>query len=377
MTRAPWYLRCAAPVAAALLCAGCDGPQSALAPRGPIAEVIGDLYWLLVAVATLVSLIVIGLLTYALLRRRDFNGRTPPLPLAPSSQKKREKRLRGDPEAGELTESDDEPLPVKLDTQESDRRSLRWVVLGGAAIPAVILIGTLVGTLYTLGVINDRSERPDLTIEVIGWQWWWEVRYFDPEGRELFETANEIHIPAGKRVQFRLRAADVIHSFWVPQLAGKLDMIPGRTNVFWLKADQPGIYRGQCAEYCAGPHALMAFLVIAQPEEAFRTWVAEQRRNELQLTDPLAAVGRRVFLESSCVDCHAVRGTPAVGNNGPDLTHVASRRTLAAVTMPNTKGNLGGWISNPQHIKPGNHMPAVPLDSEAFLALLRYMESLR
>jgi cytochrome c oxidase subunit 2 len=372
---------------AAAVLAACDGPQSALAPNGPAATAISGLYWVLTGISAVVFLVVCGLLAYALFRHRDFDGERPPLPLNPQAQREKEKRLRNAArpqaeaqdggEQTELTLSDDPPLPVALDTTESDRRSVRWVVLGGVAIPAVILTGTLIFTLYTLGALTERETPPDLTIEAIGWQWWWEIHYYDSEGRQLFETANEVHIPAGKRVRVRLRAGDVIHSFWVPQLAGKMDMIPGRINQFWIEADEPGVYRGQCAEYCAGPHALMAFLVIAEPEEEFRAWVARQSQGEVTLADPLAVAGRQVFLESGCAACHAVRDTPAVANLGPDLTHVASRRTLAAVTIPNTKGHLGGWISNPQEIKPGNKMPAVPMDSEAFIALLRYVQSLK
>ncbi|HEV2149869.1 MAG TPA: cytochrome c oxidase subunit II [Longimicrobiaceae bacterium] len=386
--------------AAALFLAACDGPQSALAPNGPAAAAVADLWWVMLAIATLVSLAVFAALLYALFHRRDFRGERPTLPLtAGAEQKKRDARAdESQPEtADEQRRRGDDPVDVLLDTTGSDRRSVRWVLAMGVGVSGVILVGTLLFTLTTLGALHGREAPPDLTIEVTGWQWWWEVHYFDREGRQLFEAANEIHVPVGKRVRVRLRAADVIHSFWVPQLAGKLDMIPGRTNQFWIQADRPGVYRGQCAEYCAGPHALMAFLVIAEPEAEFRAWMARQREpaaspESAAPTHPHGETeagsghehggnvlrrGREVFLTAGCAECHTVRGTPAGGNVGPDLTHLASRRTLAAVTIPNTKGHLGGWITSPQEIKPGNKMPAVPLEPEALLALLHYLQSLK
>jgi cytochrome c oxidase subunit 2 len=357
---------------------GCDGIQSALQPDGPDAAAIAELYWVLAAIATLVSLVVIGLVVYALFRRREISGEEPPLPLTPRSEKQKRERLQRVQEGeAEPTASDADPLPVQLHTGATDRRAIRWVMLAGAAIPTVILICAFVFTERTHGLVDRREEPVALTVEVIGRRWWWEVHYLDAQGRRLFETANEIHIPAGERVRFRLKSADVIHSFWVPQLGGKLDMIPGRVNQFSLQADRAGVYRGQCAEYCAGPHAMMSMLVIAQPRAEFQAWMAHQALGEPPLADPLARAGREVFLNTACSACHAVRGTPAVGDLGPDLTHVASRRTLAAVTIPNTKGHLGGWLGNPQRIKPDNLMPAVPMESEHFLALLHYMQSLR
>lgn len=361
-----------------LLLSACDGIQSALQPNGPDARAIATLYWVLLAIATLVSVVVVAVLLYALFRRRDFEGVEPPLRLAPRSARLREQRLRGDPtgEAPEPTESDGEPLDVLLHTAEQDRRSLRWIVVAGVIVPAVILTGSYLYTLRTIALTHAERDA-DLTVEVIGRQWWWEVHYLNAAGERWFETANEIHIPAGQRVRFRLRAADVIHSFWVPQLAGKLDMIPGRVNQFTIQADEPGVYRGQCAEYCAGPHALMAFLVVAQPEEEFRRWAEAQARPAVPIQDARVRAGWEVFAERACVACHAIRGTPATSDLGPDLTHLASRRTLAAATIPNNRGHLGGWIQNPHRIKPDVHMPAVPMDSEDFLALLHYLQSLR
>jgi cytochrome c oxidase subunit II len=363
-----------------LLLSACDGVQSTLSPDGPAASSIATLWWVMLVISTVVSLVVIAMAVYAVVRPRRPSGTPPPLRLSPEAAERKRKRTGGpgrppEPDAPPRTVSDDEPLEVVLDTAETDRTMVRWVLIAGVVIPTIILTGTF---LYTLGVLGELSaqEEPDLTIQVVGWQWWWEVRYLDEAGRVLFETANEIHIPAGQRVAIQLEAADVIHSFWVPQLAGKLDMIPGKTTQLWLEADEPGVYRGQCAEYCAGAHALMAMLMIVQPEEEYRAWAQAQALPQAPPRDSLAAFGEEVFLQTSCRACHAVRGTPAVGNIGPDLTHVASRRTLAAATIPNTRGHMGGWLANPQEIKPAVHMPAVPLGNEEFLAVLHYMMTL-
>jgi cytochrome c oxidase subunit 2 len=189
-------------------------------------------------------------------------------------------------------------------------------------------------------------------------------------------TANEIHVPAGRPVRLRLSSADVIHSFWVPQLMPKTDLIPGQVNETWLTANRPGIYRGQCAEYCGLQHALMAFLVVADGPAAFDRWVALQRAPAAEPAGTLATRGRQVLERTSCATCHTVRGTSARGTAGPDLTHLASRQQLGAGAVPNTPGHLGGWIANSQTIKPGNLMPPQPLTSEELQALIAYLETL-
>ena len=207
-----------------------------------------------------------------------------------------------------------------------------------------------------------------MRIEVIGEQWWWRVRYLDGAGRPEFETANEIRIPGGQPVLLELKSADVIHSFWVPALAGKLDMIPGRTNRLRLLAARAGEYRGQCAEYCGGPHAFMAFFVIAEEEPAFEAWAANQRAPAGQDSD--------LFLRQ-CGACHTVRGTAAAGKLGPDLTHVGSRKTIGAALLPMNRGALAGWIASSQHLKPGNLMPSFQrLSGEELRGLASYLESL-
>ncbi len=212
-----------------------------------------------------------------------------------------------------------------------------------------------------------------MTIDVEGNQWWWEAAY--PGYDEV--TANEIHIPAGEPVLVRLASLDVIHSFWVPELAGKLDLVPGQINELWIEAAEPGVYFGQCAEFCGVQHALMAFHVVADPPEEFAAWIAEQQEPaEAPLADSLVERGRDVFLSAGCIQCHTVRGTQATGQLGPDLTHLASRDWIAAGTLENTVGNLEAWISDPQAIKPGAKMPPTELDSEELQALVAYLQSL-
>jgi cytochrome c oxidase subunit 2 len=189
-------------------------------------------------------------------------------------------------------------------------------------------------------------------------------------------TANELHIPAGQRVRLRLTSRDVIHSFWVPALQGKMDMIPGRTTETWLRAERPGLHRGQCAEYCGHQHARMALWVVVDSPDGFAAWLAQERRPAAEPLDAEAQRGRAVFQAQACAGCHAIRGA-TVGVGGPDLTHVANRRTLAAGTLDNVPGNLAGWIADPQAHKPGNLMPRVPLRAPDLHALVAYLGTLR
>ena len=312
---------------------GCENAPSALDPQGPPAARIATLWWLMFGISSVIYVLVMGLLFWGLLRRR---------------QEQPENRM---------------PL----------RGSTRWIVAGGIALPIVILTIVYGFSLWTMGSISAFAASPAMTIEVIGRQWWWEVRY--PE--QGFETANEIHIPVGKPVAIKLTSADVTHSFWIPKLNGKLDMIPGKTNTIVIQADQAGEYRGECNEFCGTQHAKMAFVVVAEPEDTFAAWLAQQRQESVLPTTALLRHGQQVFLGAACVYCHAIRGTNASSDFGPDLTHLASRRTLAAGTLPNNRGNLAGWILNPQSIKPGNKMPPVNLDSQDLQALLAYLESLK
>jgi cytochrome c oxidase subunit 2 len=213
---------------------------------------------------------------------------------------------------------------------------------------------------------------------VVGHQWWWEVKYPD-EGnpQNTVETANEIHVPVGRPVFIKMTSGDVIHSFWAPNLDGKKDLIPGHETRTWFRADTAGVYRGQCAEFCGHQHAKMSFFIVAEPRIQFEHWLESQKGEAAKPADSLTQTGERVFLSGTCAMCHAISGTGAGGHYGPDLTHLASRRTIAAGTLPNTTGNLAGWILDPQSIKPGAKMPPNQLEPAALQALLAYLESLK
>lgn len=315
--------------AAVLLLPGCRQQhiQSAVHPAGPAAAEIAWLWWLMFFVLGAVSLLVFVLFAIAIRRRPPRDHRQPPL--------------------GE-----------------------RFIVIGGIVLPSIVLLVLLLFSVQSSGVLL-LPER-DLTIEITGHLWWWEVRYPEQE----IHTANEIHIPVGRPVLLELTSADVIHSFWVPNLAGKLDMIPGQKNRLSLQADKPGIYRGQCAEYCGLQHALMALVVVALPPAEFDDWLAAKKRPVPEPANAQVEQGRRVFFAAACDNCHAVRGTKAAGRIGPDLTHIGSRVTLGAGILANNRGNLAGWIANPQPLKPGNRMPPSYLPAGDLLALVNYLETL-
>lgn len=314
--------------------AGCAGPMSSLDPAGPAAARIAELSWLYIAVTLVPAALVIALLLYGVRRAR---------------------RARPDG-----------TLPLG----ESG-----FIVAGGVALPLVILLlMTFTNVRTTTGVA--RAPAPaELVVEVIGHQYWWEIRYPD----HGVVTANEAHIPVGTPVELRLTTADVIHSFWVPRLHGKTDMTPGHRTTTWLLAETPGAYRGQCAEFCGMQHALMALLIVAQPRADFAAWVERMRATPAPPTDEAARRGRDVF-HTACAPCHAVRGVHEprhTGAVGPDLTHLASRRTLAAATLPNTRENLAAFILDPHARKPGVRMPPTALSSDGLTALLAYLGTLR
>ena len=341
-------------------------PQSALEPGGPGAAEIDWLWDLMLWSGAAVTLLVVVLLLVALFRRRH------PRELPPEADRPPDPRgEHTNVETGGRGRSD-EGRP------ESERKGARWMIVGGVVFPTVVLTGLFVVNLQVLGVLYPRGDDPaPLTIEVTGRQWWWDVRYLDSTPGEIVRTANELHLPVGQRVRLLLRSQDVIHSFWVPGLQGKIDMIPGRTNTFWVQADTAGVWRGQCAEFCGMQHAKMAFVVVADSPAAFAEWLAKERLPAAEPTDSAGREARAIFLSSGCVACHTVRGTTAQASAGPDLTHVASRKTLAAGELPNTRGNLFGWIANPQALKPGTRMPALPLTRDQLHAITNYIGSLQ
>ena len=309
-----------------LLLAGCGGSQDTLAPVSHPEHSISDLFWVMLVGSCIGFALIVFLLVLGWVRR----GR-PTLPFG----------------GGE--------------------KAATGVVIGmGVALPIVLLSALFVySDLFVLNSTAAPTKRStDMTIDVIGRQWWWEVRY--PGSRVV--TANEIHIPVNTRVNVVATTADVIHSFWVPRLNRKIDMNPGMFNRVLLETSRPGIYRGQCAEFCGLQHAHMAISVIAEPRAAFERWLARNARPAQETS---------ALFTQSCGSCHTIRGTDAHGTAGPDLTHFGSRRTLAALTRPNDRGNLDDWLRDPQHVKPGNRMPKVALSDADRAALVRYLESLR
>jgi cytochrome c oxidase subunit II len=331
-----WRLTCLATLG--LLSGGCAPGNSpnALDPRSPAAAALADLWWLMFWLAMAVFGVVMGLALFAVYRSR-----------------------RRQP---------DDPEPFV--TRHS------FLLIAGVIVPAIILLVLLVATARVGRALWTPPATEMLTVEVIGRQWWWEVRYPD----HGVVTANEIHIPMEEPIQFRFTSGDVIHSFWVPQLHGKIDLMDGKTTTLHLTEPEPGIYRGQCAEFCGLQHALMALFVVVQPAEEFDAWIEQQQQPAVDPDELLLRQGQGIFFGAECAHCHRIQGvTPelvATGMIGPDLTHLASRQTLAAGTVDNTEENLARWILDPHSIKPGVHMPPTPLTEVELEALLAYLMSL-
>jgi cytochrome c oxidase subunit 2 len=317
-------------------------PQEILAAAGPQAEHIEALWWIMLVICAAVFAGVLLALAWALAR-------------AP----------RGDP-----------ATPPDLSSLDKPERGAAIVVIGALAICAAGLVFLTVAS-YVTDRRLARLGAAEVQIELTAHRFWWEVRYQDADPSRVFTTANEIHIPVGKPVLVTLKADDVIHSFWVPNLAGKKDLIPGREATLTLQADIPGTYRGQCAEFCGVQHAKMALLVFADPPEQFEAWAAAERKPALEPASDEQERGRELFVAGRCALCHAIQGTSANARKAPDLTHFASRETLGAGAVPNTIGHLAGWILDPHSIKPGVNMPANPLDADELQALLAYLGRLR
>lgn len=333
MRRAP----CLSLAIAGLLCA-CSGNESALDPAGPQAGRISTLSWYMFGVSAVVWTLVIIALIVALLRSRRHD----------------------------VTDQSDE-----IDSR------LKKPVIGATVVTVLILLVNLVYSVSTGSAMASLPRENALRIKVTGHQWWWEAEYLDPvPGNEII-TANEIHVPVGEPVQIIGSSTDVIHSFWAPNLFGKKDLIPGHVTATWFQADTAGIYRGQCAEFCGHQHAKMAVLIIAEPRAKFEAWYRSQMLPAATPSDPAARAGEQVFMSKGCPLCHTVGGTRALATVGPPLTHIGSAYTIAAGTLKNTRGNLAGWIVDPQGIKPGAKMPANDLSGPELHSLLSYLESLK
>jgi cytochrome c oxidase subunit 2 len=319
---------------AGLLLSGC-GRQSILSPRSPETHDIRTLWWWMLAIATIVFVGAVGMLVAAWFTRGSSG-----LPFL----------------------GDREPVAQGL------------VAIFGIGIPLVTLIALFgVSDVWLVRKTAPPAPRTTaMTIDVIGHQWWWEVRY----PRTSAVTANEIHIPVDTRVNVVATTADVIHSFWVPQLARKIDMVPGRFNRVLLEADRPGAYRGQCAEFCGFQHAHMSLYVVAQPRSQFEAWLSATAAPARAPATPAQRTGYRLFMTMQCASCHELRGTSAAGLVGPDLTHIGSRYSLAGVTLVNTLRSLTDWIANPQAIKPGDRMPDLGLSRAEAHDIAVYLESL-
>lgn len=249
-----------------------------------------------------------------------------------------------------------------------------WIFTG-VGVSTLLLLGTTVWTVRVLSANSAPRREAAVKLAVIGHQWWWEVRYQSDEPSRTFRTANEIHIPAGEPVEISLQAADVIHSFWIPKLAGKTDLIPGQTNRTWIEADEPGTFLGRCGEYCGLQHAHMSMTVIAEPPDRFKAWWDHQLASQPAAVSEASIAGQSTFIQK-CGACHTVRGSGASGILGPDLTHLMTRSTIAAGTLPNTEGHLSGWIADPQSVKPGAYMPRLNISGPELNRVRNYLETL-
>ena len=345
MRRQAWS-RALAPLLAVALTSCAGHQQSAIDPGGPEAGKIAGLLWFFISLLTAIFIVVLGLALWTLTRRhRGF---------------------------------EQEPLEITHLPSSQTENKLTRVVAGGVIATVLILFVLLVSSVVTGKAVADLgASGKGMVIELTGNQWWWQVQYDNPDASRVLVTANEIHIPVGRPVMIMGRSNDVIHSFWVPNLNGKRDLIPSRVTTEWIEASQPGIFRGQCAEFCGLQHAHMALWVIAEPETKFNTWLSGQLKPSISPSDAVKQHGQQIFLSNACEFCHSIRGTPAAGQMAPDLTHFGSRMGIAANTVPNTIGNLGGWILDPQSLKPGNHMATIALNSGDLQPLLEYLESLK
>jgi cytochrome c oxidase subunit 2 len=322
------YVSALTPAICAL--SACDGPQSTLVPAGRDAEQIADLFNVMMAGSLVIWIAVVAAAIYA----------------------------------------------VRVGASHSRRAASLFIIGGGVVAPTLVLGALIAYGMPLLPTVLSPGSAGGFTIRVTAKQWWWRIEYLTPSGPIV--TANELRLPVDERVELQLQSPDVIHSFWVPSLAGKMDMIPGRLTRLALEPTEVGTFRGACAEYCGASHALMAFSVVVMEPDAFRAWLEGQARGARPPPDAITQRGEALFLANGCAACHTIRGTPAAGPIGPDLTHVGSRGRIAAETLPNDRDALVRWIGQPDRIKPGVHMPAFrTFDPEALTALAAYLDSLQ
>jgi cytochrome c oxidase subunit 2 len=324
-----------------LLLGGCSGVQSPLNPAGAQAGSVFSLFAVMLVVCGAMYLIVLGVLVWAILRRNP----------------------RG---------ADNAPTQVPLADRPLSRGLVAWLIIVLAGLSVLI-----VASFFVERDLASARARETLIVRVTGHQWWWRIEYRDPSSGTWIETANELHLPAGRTARIELGSADVIHSFWVPNVAGKIDVIPGRANSVDVTPRRTGWFRGQCAEFCGLQHAHMAFDVKVESPAEFATWLTAQKRGAFAPGDAVLARGMHVVVGGQCAMCHVIRGTTANGRAGPDLTHIGSRRSIAAGTLSISRGALQGWIAQPQAIKPGTMMPPVSLAPADADAAARYLESLK
>jgi cytochrome c oxidase subunit 2 len=319
----------------ALVLVGCGGNQSTLSPASPQEHKISLLFWIMMAVAWAGFALIVGLITLGWVHRKK----------------------RGLPFGG------------------GEKAGTALVIALGVVMP-IVLLTTLFVYSDIFVIKSTAAPNPSSTqrtMQIVGYQWFWEARY---PGTEAV-TANDIHIPAGVRVLVTARTADVIHSFWVPRLNRKIDLIPGQPNTVLLEASEPGVYRGQCVEFCGLQHANMSLNVYADPPARFRSWLAHQAEPAREPTSAQERRGREIFLSNTCAGCHTIRGTSADGRIGPDLTHVGQRQDLAGLALTNTPENMLRWIDDPQSIKPGSKMPDLHLSQDELRSIVAYLESLK
>jgi len=321
-----------------------SGAHSSVEPATPQAGRIANLWWVMFYVSVAVLALVTAALIYAVFRRRSAREQTAPVDLSPNTNR--------------------------------ERKATRAAAVALAVTIAILFV--LLGLSFTTGrAVSFLSNESPLEIKAVGHRWWWEFQYVDPVPSRGFITANELRLPQGRQIVLTLTSNDVIHSFWAPNLMGKKDLIPGQESRLIFRPEKQGVFRGQCAEFCGFQHAQMGFLVLVESDGDFSDWYNHESQQAVQPSNDSEKRGRQVFLSSTCVMCHTIGGTPANSNIGPPLTHLASRTSIAAATLTNSRENLAKWVTDSQKIKPGNRMPPNVLGPENLDDLLNYLTSLK